>query len=314
MTQPLTESYLKKAEQDAKKLKYVPILPRHITTLVSEVRRLQSIPLTTTSPPNQIALPLVDAINRQTLQLLTNRNASTDRLIYTSQDPYAKRFSRNPSCWLNTTRNVTCISPAQLSGTPWHQRAGTLITKKHIIYANHFGVPIIDGGTPIYFVTLDNQVIERRVIAQRSDTASDIAIGLLDSDVPDNIDIVSVLPTNFEEYLGTHNSFLVVTLDAEEKANIQQCNSLFNGGFSVNTLHERYVSQEYQQHSAWSEPTIVGDSGNPTFIIIYGELVLLGCFWTAMGGSNVGSKHELVNSMIEQLSPNSSYKLSIKIL
>lgn len=313
MTQPLTDSYLIKAEQDAKRFKYIPILPSHITTLVNEIRRIRSVKPTTTLPPTTIP-SLVNTINRQAISLLNNKTASTDRSLYTTQDAYGKKFIRNESCWLNGVRNITSISPAQMSGTPWHQRAGTIITKKHIIYANHFGVPIIDGGTPIYFVTRDNQIIERRVIKQIADAASDIAIGLLDSNIPDTIEIAPVLPPDFEKHLGIHNKFLIATFDAEEKANVQQCNSLFNGGFSINTLHESYVEPEYRPLSSWSEPTIVGDSGNPSFVIIYGELVLLGCFWTSMGGSNVGSKHELVNSMIEQLSPGQGYRLTLKPL
>lgn len=308
MTQPLSDAYLAKAEQDAKRFRYIPTLPSHIQKLVTEIRRLQSIKPALTNPP------LVDTINRHAVSLVKNKNATTDRSIYSKQDPYAQVFVRNESCWLNSIRNLTCVSPAQLSGTSWNQRAGTLITKKHIIYANHFGIPVIDGGTPILFVTRDNKVIERRLIKQLSDSSTDIAIGLLDSNLPDSIEIASVLPPDFEKYLGARNSFLIVTFDAEEKANIQQCNTFFNGGFSINTLNESYVAPEYRQLSAWSEATIVGDSGNPSFTIIYDELVLLGCFWTSMGGSNVGSKQELVNSMIEQLSPREGYSLKIKML
>lgn len=299
----ITETYLAKAERDAKRLKG-PLAP-YVLSLAGEVRRLRI-------PPPPTTPVLVDMINRHAVAMVTGKIASADRSLFTAQDPYAQRFTRNPSCWINGTTNFTCASPAQLSGTPWFQRAGTLVTKRHVVYANHFGIPILPEGTPILFVQRGNMVVQRRVVAQASDPGTDIAIGLLDADVPAGIDIAPVLPPDFEKHLGARNAILSVTFDAEEKANLQQVNTFFNGQFSVNTLNENYVAPEYRALSAWTEATAVGDSGNPVFLVICNELVLLGCFWTAMGGSHLGAKADLVSRLIDQLAPG--YRLTVKTL
>lgn len=302
---PLTDAYLTKTEKDAKRL---PMMASsHVLRLIAEVRRLRA-PATQTTPP------LVDAINRQTVAMLSGKNPATDRNVYLSQDPYAQKFERNPSCWLNSVSNLTCFSPAQLSGTPWSQRAGTLVTRRHVVYANHFGIPVIEGGTPMLFVERGGRVVSRKVVAQASDPASDIAIGVLDEEVPDSISIAPVLPPDFEQHLGPRNAILAVTLDAEERASIQSCSTFYNGQFSTNLLDANWMPDEWKRLSGWTEPTITGDSGNPVFLLLYGQLVLLGCWWTAMGGPHLGARHELVNGLIERLSPGGGYRLTTRSL
>lgn len=306
MTAPLTDEYLAKAERDARRFQGVRTgtigtLAAHVMRLLGEVKRLKT-------PPVPL---LVSAINRQTAAMLAGGLPARDRFLYTAQDPYGKRFTRNPTCWLAGVANVTCFSPAQLSGTPWNQRGGTLITRRHIVYANHFGIPIIEGGTPILFVHRDGTVVERKVVAQAADAASDIAIGLLDADVPDGIAVAPVLPADYERHLGARNAVLAVAIDAEEKANVLVCDTFFDRNFSCSALDANWMPQEFKRIAAWGEATIVGDSGNPVFVIIGNELVLLGCWRTAMGGPHLGARHELVNGLIDRLSPSQGYRLTV---
>ena len=316
-TEPLTDAYLAKAEKDARRFQGAwtgtsGTLAAHVMRLLGEIRRLRTPPKPVPPAPPAIP-PLVDAINRQTAALIQDKNPALDRFLYISQDPYGKRFDRNPMCWIGGTANLTCISPAQLSGTPWHLRAGTLITRRHVVYANHFGVPIIDGGTPLLFIQRDGQPVTRKVVAQAADAASDIAVGLLDADVPESIAVAPVLPPDFERHFAGRHKFLAVTLDAEEKASVQQC-LLWDGQFATNTLDMNYVEPEYKRLAAWSEATVTGDSGNPVFVLIDGELVLLGCWWTAQGGSHLGARHEVVARLLEQLSPGQGYRVTVKKL
>ena len=140
-------------------------------------------------------------INNSTIARLTDKNPDTDRLVYSSQNPYggvgdAGIWVRNPSCWINGVTNISCFSPAQRSGALWYQRAGTLITKKHFILAKHFVFAILEGGTPLIFVDENNNAIRRNLIQYAYDNITDIAIGVLDNEVPSNIKIAKVLPVN----------------------------------------------------------------------------------------------------------------------
>jgi len=286
-------------------------------------------------------------INTSTANRLIDKNPSTDSLVYSSQNPYggvgdAGIWVRNPNCWINGVSNISCFSPAQRSGAAWNTRAGTLITTKHIIQAKHYLTSILPGGTPIIFVDENNNAISRKIVGYATDS-TDIAIGLLDSDVPNNIKIAKVLPKNFRDYIShtvleIENNSLVsfvltpflysVSLDQEEKAILK----IFSGGYATNSSDGvRYVSAEFyspkandsyllnqqpnplpNQFSSWSETIIAGDSGNPIFLIIDNQLVVLTTWWSPGNGPFISDsvRYDAINSLIESLSPGAGYSLT----
>lgn len=306
-------------------------------------------------------------INISTTNKLVGKNASTDRNVYSSQDPYYNgigRFIRNPNCWLNGISNISCFSPAQLSGASWNTRAGTLITKKHILLARHFPISIISGGTPIIFVDENNNVVRRNIVGygtlpnlpsgQWPGDYTDIAVAALDSDVPSNIKIAKVLPKNFRDYMRAvvggqvngvttfnFNPWLYsVVLDYEEKAIVKLLSGTYitttglqingnnvwvaiadnyniesfwvprNGIFALN--QPTAMTPDPAQFHPWCEATIVGDSGNPTFIIIDNELVVTSTFWNPSGGPFVSDSvhYDAINALIENVSPGEGYSLT----
>lgn len=271
-------------------------------------------------------------INISTSNRLFSKNASTDRSVYSSQDPYFDgigKFIRNPNCWINGVTNISCFSPAQLSGADWKTRAGTLITTKHIIQAKHYLTSILPGGTPLIFVDENNNVIRRNLMSYALDPDTDIAIGVLDSDVPSNIKIAKVLPTNFSTYIRVNNNNFVnfypylysVVLDQEEKAILKLFTGCYGGISTIlTTITSSPLSQNQPttmvpdpaQFYAWSEDAISGDSGNPNFIIIDNELVILSTFYTSIGGPFISNStiYSTINSLIESLSPGQGYSLT----
>lgn len=264
---------------------------------------------------------VVNHINNSTSSRLQNKNPSTDRLVYSSQDPYANgigQFVRNTSCWINGIKNISCFSPAQLSGSAWNQRSGTLVTKKHILLCKHSKPSIISGGTPIIFVDKDNNVIRRNLIQSVDDVVGDISIGLLDNEVPSNIEIAKVLPLNYQDYIGYPENMLSVALDQEEKAIIKAWSGLLNYTTSaasykyVNVVAPNlsYVSPSLHQYSTFTEDTITGDSGNPIFIILDNELILISVWHTPWSGPFVTDRYSQTNALINSLSPNQGYSLT----
>lgn len=259
-------------------------------------------------------------INDNIINRLQNKNPNTDRFVYSSQDPYANgigQFIRNSSCWINGISNISCFSPAQLSGAAWNQRAGTLITKKHIILGKHFVFSILQGGTPLIFVDENNNVIRRNVIEYAYDDITDIAVGLLDNEVPNNIKIAKVLPTNYQNYIGYPTNILAVSLDQQEKAILKVWDGLLNyvtaGGSYQYSFLNSILSNDpisFQSFTAFSEDIVVGDSGNPSFLIIDNELVLLCCWHTPFAGPFVTNRYNKVNELIQSLSPNEGYSLT----
>jgi len=291
-------------------------------------------------------------INISTTNRLFGKSPDT-RYVYSYQNPYggpidAGIWVRNPNCWLNGVSNISCFSPAQRSGANWWQRAGTLITKKHALFAKHFVTSILpNGGTPLIFVDENNNAIKRNIIQYGYDS-TDIAIALLDSEVPSNIKIAKVLPPNFTDYMNISiigsiydnyniqiNSFrnmpllYAIGLDQEEKAIVKIFNGcdLYSSGNSPNTIWFQLVSAsdidpnlQYTwsgttvpypgQFANFSEPIITGDSGNPLFLIIDNELVVLCAWWIPSGGPFITNRYNQVNSIIESLSPGQGYSLT----
>ncbi len=290
-------------------------------------------------------------INSGTASRLVGKNPATDCLVYSSQNPYggvgdAGIWVRNPSCWINGVSNISCFSPAQRSGAAWNTRGGTLITRKHVLFAKHFVTSILpNGGTPIIFVDENNNAIRRNII-QYGDESTDIAVALLDSEVPSNIKIAKVLPTNFMDYLSSSilasvydslglqiSSFSMnpwlyaVALDQEEKAILKLWSgaNLFGIGTSPNIEYYQMASVSNinpnasystpivpspNQFASWTEDIIVGDSGNPVFLIIDNELVVLTTWWTPTGGPFITNRYSIVNSIIQSLSPGENYSLT----
>ena len=258
-------------------------------------------------------------INNSAIYRLSNKNSNTDKAIYSYQDPYYNgigQFTRNPSCWISGVTNISCFSPAQLSGASWWQRGGTLITKKHVLFAKHFITSIISGGTPLVFVDDNNNVIRRNIIAYSNDI-TDISVALLDSEIPSNIKIAKVLPTNYTDYLDivSTNNLLCVGLDQEEKALLK-----IISGLQIYIVSEpiqniliynldNFVTA-YSAYNSWSETIIAGDSGNPVFFIIDNELVVLTTWWGSTAGPFITNRYNAVNSIIEGLSPNEGYSLT----
>jgi hypothetical protein len=258
-------------------------------------------------------------INSSTANRLVGKNPATDRLVYSSQNPYggvgdAGTWVRNPNCWINGVSNISCFSPAQRSGANWWQRAGTLVTTRHFIQATHFTTAILpNGGTPIIFVDENNNAIRRNLIAYDF-APNDIAIGLLDNDVPSNIKIAKVLPPNYKDYIQALNingselfGLLSVGLDQEEKALVKTITTIST---FINFDNMSGPSGGVNPYPEWSETIIVGDSGNPIFLIIDNELVLISTWLSPTAGPFMTTHYNAINEAINRLSSNQGYSLT----
>lgn len=291
----------------------MPIYVKQNRLLYNKVR-YSVYPINTSIIPNHI--------NNSTIARLTNKNPNTDRLVYSSQNPYggvgdAGIWVRNPNCWINGVSNISCFSPAQRSGANWRQRGGTLVTKKHFILGRHFQ---FTEGYPIIFVDENNNAIKRTLIKYEYDTvATDIAVGLLDSEVPNNIKIAKVLPSNYQDYFGYPANLLAVSLDQEEKASLVVWDGLLNYIVTAGKYQYVYIrlldnnaipNSPYLSYSAFSETAVTGDSGNPIMVIIDNELIMIGYWHTTIGGPFITNRYDSINQIINSLSPNEGYSLS----
>ncbi|MCK9458169.1 MAG: hypothetical protein M0R80_00635 [Proteobacteria bacterium] len=204
--------------------------------------------------------------------------------LFTTMDHTTPHYVRNTNCWLSGISNVSCISPWNSNGGK--NQAGTLISPRHIAFAEHYQ---FGAGTVIRYITDDDQVVEKTVLATQSIGPpnyadmyfSDITIGVLDSDIPPTIKFAKLLPTNWANYLpsfGPGTGSLI--LDRIPGVATNQLKEALVGDY-VST-HSVYYPENSQRQLLYSK-IIGGDSGSPGFIIIHDELVFL-TTWTTPGG------------------------------
>lgn len=247
-------------------------------------------------------------INSTILNLISNKDPSTDKVIYNTQNPYTNNFIRNTNCWLYGVGNISCASPAQMSGSLWYQRAGTLISPRHVVLAKHYTIGV---GYDLKFVADDNTVITRQLESMILDPNNDIAMYLLDSDVPNSIKFAKVLPKDHPTYLSQSTTHRYsVYFDQEEKA-LLGINTYLpyhpnppgyqNVVYVQNPQYINNATPEDLSLQPWYETPISGDSGNPIFLIIDNELVLISTWTTPVSGPAYCGLFDNVNNLMSQL-------------
>jgi hypothetical protein len=139
------------------------------------------------------------------------------------------------------------------------------------------------------FVKADGTVVSRTLTAKLTHPDytphyPDIAVGVLDSDVDNDISFARILPQNWQDYLPTINGYSdgklpVIRLDWEEKALIAD--------WSVQDTHTILTIPTDAQRLKMYEPAIGGDSGNPILTVINNTPVILAVLTS--GGYGAGT-------------------------
>lgn len=184
-------------------------------------------------------------------------------------------FVRNPSFWASGI-DLSCASPWNSTGGS--QRAGTLVSPRHVVFCEHASFYPANGAT-MYFVSAQGEVVTR-TLESTVFAAGDIRLGVLDSDVPASINFARVLPTDWTASLpGIDSAFglPVIVLNQQERAGISSLTNLATSRFG-NSYPAGYA--DYYQN------IVVGDSGNPVFLVIDNAPVLLGVL--TFGGPGAG--------------------------
>lgn len=226
--------------------------------------------------------------------------------IFSVQDHANTNYVRNPACWAADI-DLTCCSP--WNGTSGRLRAGTLISPRHVLLAAHYDELAI--GAAMRFVDMQNQVVERTLVAKIRHPSyvpwyPDLTVGLLDADVPaDRISFAKVLPDNYRDWLADGTRLPALALDQEEKALIRDLwrLSAVEEIEGVTGAYTMFDTPFDAARTDYYEDLIGGDSGNPAFIIIGGQPVLL-TVWT-FGGPGAGTSlvdfKQDINAIMSQL-------------
>jgi hypothetical protein len=236
---------------------------------------------------NKINCDLSEHITENYASRIKNvKNIEESKKIYTKQDHHNNVYVRNERCWASDL-DLTCISPWNSTGHTG--AAGTAITKNHIVFAHHYPISV---GATVRFITKNNETVERKLIKSSRMFGTDIVIGLLDEELPSSITPCKLLPKFWYDYIARgYNPLIsmytgmlvkkipVLCLDFEEKAIINKLNGIV-GNKEISCMGENDIFEKF------NEVIISGDSGNPCFVIIDNQLVLL-TIWST-GGYGAG--------------------------
>ena len=199
-----------------------------------------------------------------------------DKTIFTTQNHAAATYVRNTSCWA-ADLDLTGISPWNSYGG--NKRAGTLISPRHIIFADHYS---ITNGSTVRFVKADNTVVDMTLSSQVQVGVTDIKIGLLNADVPAGVTFYKLPPADILTggYLPHLETLGVpgLRLDQEEKATVADW-------YAVESNYNRMKVPSDVTRLSYYEDIILYDSGNPAFLIIDDEPVLLTTWHYGVAGS-----------------------------
>ena len=194
---------------------------------------------------------------------------------------WSKPFKVNERFWLKDV-DFSCVSP-------WNDecgalRAGTAISRRHVIFARHFP---LWKGMRILFVDGTGEVCPCNVEAVKVIPKCDIAVASLNAELTPNIKVAKILPADFEKYIGDGKGLPIVTFNQNEEAFLTYLSSFPKPGFTQYTIYGKEPADERQR--LFRKKLVGGDSGNPAFLLIGNEPVLLYCL--TLGG--IGNGHAI---------------------
>jgi hypothetical protein len=151
--------------------------------------------------------------------------------------------------------------PLDMTGVSWNDsRTATLIEDQFVVMAAHYTRP---ANVPVMFHDREGKPVERYITDVRSlAPMADVAVGKLNLPVPGNIKRYRFAPMS-EVKPGR----AVLITDQTKTVSIHQIQS-WSGRMISFSFHP-------QLDPVYRRNLIVGDSGNPTFIISGGDLNLL---------------------------------------
>jgi len=185
-----------------------------------------------------------------------------------------------------------------------------LITPRHVLWARHYSMPL---NTTIRFVDRNNTIVDRTITKTKAVpthghayiSGYDIVVAELDSDVPPEISFSKVMPKSLSTIRPPSSIHVpVFHTDFEEKALVADLR------YESNSMVYLYIPQANTTRQQFFESKISGDSGNPVFMLINNEPVLM--FMFTYGGAGSGTSitfhYDDINNILQGW--GSSYKLT----
>ncbi len=174
----------------------------------------------------------------------------------------------------DSVMNTTWTRKFDASGISFNdKRTCTLVTRQHVVMAAHYKRPI---PSSVVFHDRNGKRLERVLVAARN-VHGDCAVGLLNAPVPAGYKVYPLLAPSEGLAERLKGEFVLVT-DQKKRVFVHEVRGVFGDriGFTYDA----------KKKLGYGKMLVTGDSGNPSFIMVNGEPVLIETHHT--GGAGAG--------------------------
>ncbi|MFA6459400.1 MAG: peptidoglycan-binding domain-containing protein [Candidatus Paceibacterota bacterium] len=203
------------------------------------------------------------------------------------------RWARNASSW---TKRGTPIDFTGVAG--WNDQSGlrgaaTLITRRHYVTADHLSFPV---GAKVTFFTSSGAPVTRTVTDFKRIGTTDIHVGQLDSDVPSSIVSYPIMSYgNMESqlqstYFQKFPNVPILIFNQYRETLIYELDRI--SSYDIGFVAPSGVRGNFYKS------LITGDSGQPIFLVINGQAVLISTNYTPFSGPTLGAHISEINQAI----------------
>jgi len=226
---------------------------------------------------------------------LQARASVSNRTMNLYEDGWPTTWTRNTNLWCAGV-DLTCASPYNSFGNP-AEKGGVAITRQHIAFAAHY--PITNGAS-LLFVDGTNGLYWRAMTDSRTIPGTDCRIGLLASALPATITPAQLMQASDNgRFLGALNmdggigirSIHLKAVESNDPKTFAKwaCSARITEADTTGGMMGRDIAAIGRTaDSPYSAAVIVGDSGQPTFVVIGTNTVLYSTFHSSGGGPNIG--------------------------
>lgn len=210
--------------------------------------------------------------NSSTKQIFSSKSPSATTPAFTrSSTCWAKNIDTSPqSIWNNHTASAAPLNAGGYGGS------GTLISPRHIVFANHFQFA---NGTTLVFVDMNNNCYTRTLSNSTQVGSTDIQIGLLNSDIT-NVSFAKILDINIANQTTSSVKLPAFFMDQDRNALI--------GEYYLSATYGQCISPtESAERTSFYETPVGGDSGNPICLIYENKIILTFTFFSSSSGPSL---------------------------
>jgi hypothetical protein len=154
------------------------------------------------------------------------------------------------------------------------------------------------------FLDTNNVLYWRQIVQCVRVGTTDIAVGILDAEVPPSVGFLPVLPPDYSTYLPTNSSIYVQGIGMNQDMRIFSQPTTFEGLFPVDWSSGGVIP--FGLGTNWSVTVRPGDSSDPERFLINNGLVLVSHNESAVGGPNYAFQLDAINQNMHYLSTNNN--------